>query len=107
MSDFRIENTDTTEFRPVLRSQDRRGFSQSGGGSLAKRLEKQELDEKINSAIFETPHQPGEPYTFPTLDFNFNLEEAVQSSLANYTIRKNKYAVKNGGYQFSAISNQS
>lgn len=101
--DFRIDNTDSTEFRPVLRVQDRRGFK-SSKGSLAARLKKQEIDAKVREAVFTTPLQAGTEYVFPSTDFDFNLEEAVQSSLTNYQIKKNKYKTKGENFQFSAIA---
>lgn len=101
--DWRIENTEDSEFRPVLRSQDRRGFSRTKG-SLADRLKKQDVDAKVREAVFETPRQAGTEYLFPSTDFDFNLEDAVISSLANYQIKKNKYKTKGSNFQYSAIA---
>jgi len=101
--DFRVENTEDSEFRPVLRAQDRRGFSRTKG-SLAERLKKQEVDAKVREAVFETPRQAGTEYLFPSTDFDFNLEDAVVSSLTNYQIKKNKYKTKGTNFQYSAIA---
>ena len=101
--DWRIENTEDSEFRPVLRTQDRRGFK-SSKGSLSARLKKQEVDSKVREAVFETPIQAGTEYLFPSTDFDFNLEEAVQSSLTNYQIKKNKYKLRGSNFQYSDIA---
>jgi len=114
VSDFRIEN-EPTQFRPVLRKMDRKNTTRTPSGQIfpsgsdlliSNKQKTQELNDRIIKIQRETPHQVDTPYTFPTTEFDYNLESAILSSIKNYNLKKNKYKVAAGGAQYSDLSNQ-
>lgn len=63
-----------------------------------KRTEDDEFQDKVKNLHTDVQMSaPEEPFTFPSTEHDFNLQEAVQSSIVNYKRAKNKYNMSGGG----------
>jgi hypothetical protein len=63
-----------------------------------RRAESEEFAQAVNNLHRDVQMAaPEEPFTFPDTEYNFNLQEAVQASIANYKRAKNKFNVSGGG----------
>ncbi len=107
--DFRVEE-ESELWRPVVRRQDLASRSVRGNSGqlfpagsdllLSNKKKKKTLDDVINAIQGNAPRQVDTPYTFPDTDSQFNMLDAIQTSISNYKKQKNLYGA------YSGISNQ-
>tara|TARA_R110000765_G_scaffold254975_4_gene355773 strand:+ start:3115 stop:3843 length:729 start_codon:yes stop_codon:yes gene_type:complete len=113
VNDFRIEQ-EPTLFRPVMRRMDGTkqvkpsafGMTSNRKQSVLQRMKSQDLGDRVRKIQSTQPRVVDEPYTFPDVDFDYDMLGAVQSSIANYKKKKGMFNVQDGGGVYSPISNQ-
>jgi hypothetical protein len=103
VNDFRIENTPQL-FRPVMRKMD--GKPKDFGMTVNKRVANERLGDRIRQIQDNQARVVSEPYTFPDTNFDFNMLEAVQTSIASYEKKKNMFKVRSNGDVYTQLANQ-
>ena len=109
---FRVEN-EAEIFRPVVRHMDVSSRSVRGNSGqlfpagsdllLSNKKKKADLNDVINAIQGNAPRQVDTPYTFPDTSMEFNMLDAIQSSISNYKKAKNLFG---SDRKYSNISNQ-